>query len=228
MINFGIFVSDASFDHKTRTSVIGIKELVSKQTFQKITSATSPTHAEKLGIEESLRIALNKNITNCVFISDNKKAINNVRQEFFKKELNKTIFWYVQFLWIPRDFISEIDSLSKNVSSKEEVLKVKQKNSEKKFNKIEKNIMTTHINDIKVNENEIGIELFKKRCKQFLNIKESTYESVFFKNINRLEREDLQNLLLEEINIIENDLKNIKDPFEKALAQTIVDILIRF
>lgn len=113
--NFGIIFTDASFDHNTKTSTIGIFNISNKKEYTYIVNALNPTDAEKKGLKEAIRIAEQEKIFNAIFICDNKEAINTIRKEYLGRDKINN-FWYIQFLWIPREYNQLADFLSKNLN----------------------------------------------------------------------------------------------------------------
>jgi len=229
-MKFGIFLSDASFDHKTKISVIGIKETITGKITQVIyKNPKNPTDAEIFGIKEAMKFASTEGFDNVVFICDNKNAINAKKKDFFSKEELRSQFWYCQFLWLPREFMSEVDILSKEVSKEIEnkLLGYKEKNTIDRFNSFEEKHRTKHINEINV-DSSVKNDSLLKRVEQFVRIKEGSFKSKLFQDIQVLTPEEMSDLLLEEIELIEKDIENIKDPFVKALGKTIVDMLIAY
>ena len=95
--NFNIFFSDASFDHKTKVASIGIVD-IQKNSYNFVAKANSPYEAEVFGLNKAVEIAIKNKNWNCVFISDNKQAVIDMR----KKRIES--FWFVQFVWIPRGY----------------------------------------------------------------------------------------------------------------------------
>jgi len=229
-MKFGIFLSDASFDYKTKFSVAGIKEMISGETKQ-VTNASSknPTEAEKFGIMESLKFAESNGYDNVVFICDNKKAITYIKREFFQNENLRSKFWYVQFLWLPREFMHAVDFLSKNLDSDtaKEVQSLKNENSKERYVEFCNKHLDTHINSITADKS-VKEDVLSKRIDQFVRLKEGSFSSSFFKNIQSLSIKELENLVFEEIELIENDIASIEDPILKLVAQNILDSLIGY
>lgn len=229
-MKFGIFLSDASFDHKTKVSVVGIREITTGETFQFINAnAKNPTNAEIYGINKAMITAGKEGFDNVVFICDNKSAIVKTKKDFFTKEELRSQFWYCQFLWLPRDYLANEDFLSKNISKEMEVelIKHKKRKTLEQFNSFEEKHITKHINDINISD-EVKNESVEKRINQFVRLKEGDFKSKFFKEIDLMNPEELSSLLIEDIELIEEDLKNIKDPFLKAIGKTILDMLIAY
>jgi len=230
-LKFGIFLSDASFDHKTRVSVIGITETISGKTYQFLyENPKNPTDAEKFGVQKAIEIALNEKFDNVVFICDNKSAINMTRKKFFSKEELRSLFWYTQFVWLPREFMGSADFLSKHVDKELEakILQSKEKNTADKYESFEAKHRTKHINAINVDKTNVHESIIQKRIQQFIALKEGEFKSKLFSEIETLSTSDMSTLIFDEIELIETDIKEIEDPFLKAIGQTLLDMLISF
>lgn len=115
MLNLGIFLTDASFDKKTKTSSISFIEKESGYSSNYQTNEfVDIFSAEYEGILIAIKYAF-KRYNNIIIICDNKGAISKARRELFKKMNLGKRFSSVQFLWLPRDYLVEADFLTKNV-----------------------------------------------------------------------------------------------------------------
>jgi len=115
MKQLGIYLTDASFDKKTKVSSISFIEKntniinnIQSRDFSNIFLA------EYEGIRISVINAFKK-FNNIVVVCDNIKAIEKANR-VLKREMNlDRRFNSVQFLWLPRDYLAEADFLTKNV-----------------------------------------------------------------------------------------------------------------
>ena len=223
-----IFITDASFNKRDKTSLLGIKNITEKKTYQKSIIADNPKEAEKKGILEAINIAYNNKIQNLVIVCDNKFAIQEIKRDFFKSESNKNKFWYIQFLWLKREYLEEADFLSKNINEelKKEVIENREIAMKQKIEKKEGKSLQ-HIYDIKIDKSK-SEEVFKKRKQQFHKLVEcQKFKSTLFTNQN-ISLKEAEELIFTEIEDIENDLKIISDIVEKAIAKLIFDLVLSF
>jgi hypothetical protein len=113
MDNNIIYVSDASFDPHTKAAGIGIKNLNTHQTHSLILTASSAQEAEEFALLEAINHATLHHHRNCVFVYDNINLDTNKIGAFFGG-----LFDRIQFLWMKRDYLKEVDALAKTVRSK--------------------------------------------------------------------------------------------------------------
>lgn len=223
-----IFITDASFNKKDKTALIGIKNITDKKTYQKSIIANNPKEAEKEGIYEVIKIASKEKVNNLIIFCDNKFAIQEVKKDFFSNEINKTKFWYIQFVWLKREYLEEADFLSKNINIEleKEVKENKNRAIREKIEKLEREA-TKHIFDVKI-DNSIVEEVFNKRKNQFHKlITIENLESTLFTKKDLTFKEAEENIFLE-IEKIEKDLSKIEDNIEKTLAQILFSLVISF
>lgn len=60
MEKLGIFFSDASFDHRTKTGSIGFFNLINKKEYSFVIKAINPTDAEMIGMRKILKLRRRK------------------------------------------------------------------------------------------------------------------------------------------------------------------------
>lgn len=113
MENNVIYLSDASFDPHTKEAGIGIKNLYTGHTDAIITKAVSVLEAEEFALLEAINHALRHGHKNCVFIFDNININTKSIAEFFAP-----LFEKIQFLWMKREYLHEVDALAYNVRAK--------------------------------------------------------------------------------------------------------------
>jgi len=226
-VNFGFFLSDASYNKMSKSSVGVVVNLETGKKkefhFQNIKNSLE---AEKKTLYKAIQFAANEKYLDPVFISDNKFAIQQVKKEFFTTDLLKRKFFYAQFLWVPREFIYIIDFFTKNLN-----LSLLEKEHQSYQEKIIENIQklgaeyslclnfdvlqTKNLNEVKRTtvlnrENEL-IRLIT----EFLNMKNSN-KSSFFKN--------WENKTIEEkVIFLENLSKEF--PVLKVLIQDLIALI---
>ena len=225
-----IFVTDASFDFKSKTSIIGIKNLSNEKTYQRVfKDAKNPFEAEKLGIQEIILISIEEGLSNVLIYCDNKGAVVHTKRDFFKDEALRSKFNFIQFVWIPREYTHIADELSKKISDQElqkDIIGIKADN----LNSIKENKSNTylehHVNDLNPSMNETS-ESLRKRITQFLLLKNNNiFKSELFSKLEELSFEEMDDLLISEIELIENDINDLNDDILKIIARSIVDLLI--
>lgn len=110
MENNVIYLSDASFDHLTKEAGIGVKNLYTDQSFSLVVHAMNIREAEEFALLEAISHAVLNNHRNCVFIYDH-IAINTAALGAFFNDM----FDRIQFLWMKRDYLTQVDILASNV-----------------------------------------------------------------------------------------------------------------
>ncbi len=214
--NFNIFFSDASFDHKTKVASIGIVD-IQKNSYNFVAKANSPYEAEVFGLNKAVEIAIKNKNWNCVFISDNKQAVIDMR----KKRIES--FWFVQFVWIPRGYNTIADFLSKNIDNEKEFIELKTDSLKDRAKKIS-NKALSNVMDLKI-ENKDEIEYRLKQLQALLNVSNIKTDSLFLNKVKKGEFDGLEELLFSgELINLENE--KIKDPFINSYIKSIIDIFI--
>lgn len=214
--NFNIFFSDASFDHKTKVASIGVVD-IQKNSYNFVTKVNSPYEAEVFGLNKAVEIAIKNKNWNCVFISDNKQAVIDMR----KKRIES--FWFVQFVWIPRGYNTIADFLSKNIDNEEEFIELKTDSLKDRAKKIS-NKALSNVMDLKI-ENKDEIEYRLRQLQALLNVSNIETESLFLNKVKKGEFDGLEELLFSgELINLENE--KIEDPFINSYIKSIIDIFI--
>lgn len=108
-----IYLCDASYDPHTKEAGLGIKNLYTGYTDAILTTATSVLEAEEFALLEAINHALRHGHKNCVFVFDNININTKSIGEFFSPMFEK-----IQFLWMKRQYLSEVDALAYNVRAK--------------------------------------------------------------------------------------------------------------
>jgi len=196
MEKLGIYMTDASFDKKSKVSSISFIEKNTSHT-KNIQRSDIPNifEAEYEGIRQCL-IHAYKKFANVIVICDNKAAIFKAQRELKKSMKLKERFSSYQFLWLPREYMEEADFLTKNV--------------DKDLNKKLKIDNSTHGNvfDIFVSKED-----FEDILKKHIDLFKLKYDI----DIDRLKILDrvLEGELIDPINEIENISHDIKYIIEK-------------
>ena len=116
-IEFGFFLSDASFNHLSKTSVgIIINLETGKKREYYFENVKNSLDAEKKTMYKAIQFAATEKYQSPVFVCDNKFAVQQVKKEFFQSELLRGKFVYAQFLWLPREFMHVVDFFTKNLN----------------------------------------------------------------------------------------------------------------
>lgn len=224
-----IFITDASFDFSTKTSIIGIKNLSNGKVYQFVyKEAKNPFEAEKYGIEQILLISVEEELKNVLIICDNKGVVIHSKRDFFKDEGLRSKFKFIQFVWLPREYTHIADELSKNVSGeiKESVLDAKSEKINKCKEDLSNKYITHHVNDLIPTNNETSFTL-QKRINQFkLLTNEFNFESNLFNNLDNLSYDEMEECILSEIELIEKDIDSFNDDILKLIGKSIIDLLI--
>lgn len=230
-VKFGFFLSDASFDYGSKVCSLGVIDLLTKEQFHKVGLAKNPTDGEIQGLQFSIEQALKLGYQNVVFICDNKSAVNNLKKMFASHDTFKSLFWYVQFLWVPREFTSIADFLSKNIpeNMSEELLDLKESGINIKKENSGNKLARKYVKDIKARSENINLPLEKRLNQlQMLLTEEYSFKSKTFSNIKSITIEELTNNILDEINLIENDIAYLdsKDPLIGMAGKMLIDAVI--
>lgn len=249
MEKLGIFFSDASFDHKTKTGSIGFFNLINKKEYSFVVKAINPTEAEMLGMRKILDVAVKEEILDVIIISDSKNGISRIKKEIYaenqkQKEIdiqndmafNGFRIRFLQFLWIPREYNQIADMLSKNIHEKdiEEFSKLKEENIKDKKDKINERISKMYVKDVKYDKNiegdalDIRLKEFRALC-EVNSLSSEDFSSDIFKMILRADDiHKIEEAILEVENIesFEKDIIQIKNSLIKLNAEIIKDLLI--
>ena len=225
-----IFITDAAFDFKSKTSIIGIKNLSNGKTYQRVfKDAKNPFEAEKLGIQEIILISIQEKLTNILIYCDNKGAVVHTKRDFFSDDALKSKFNFIQFVWVPREYTHIADELSKKISDEDlqqDIIDTKADNlnviKEAKSNVY----LEHHVNDLNPSMDNTS-DTVRKRINQFLLLKgNNKFNSKLFNEIESLSFEEMDDLIIMEIELIEDDINNLNDDILKIIARSIIDLLI--
>lgn len=113
MENNVIYLSDASFDPHTKEAGIGVKNLYTNQSHALLIQARSVLEAEEFALIEAISHAIEHDHRNCVFVYDNLGIDTQTIGAFFG-----SLFDQIQFLWMKRDYLKQVDRLACNIRRK--------------------------------------------------------------------------------------------------------------
>lgn len=113
MENNVIYLSDASFDPHTKEAGIGVKNLYTNQNYALCLQARNVLEAEEFALIEAIEHALEHHHRNCVFVYDNIGIDTKGLGAFFG-----SLFDRIQFLWMKRDYLKQVDRLARNIRRK--------------------------------------------------------------------------------------------------------------
>lgn len=217
-----IYLTDASYDHKTGVSSISFIDKTSKRTFNKQSNDIKNIFlAELEGIKLCIIDAFKSNYSNVIIFCDNKKAVFTAYKQF-KNELNlDSRFKSIQIVWLPRNFLHEADFLTKNV---EDIDKNKFLKTHGLTNKLKGNVL-----NVSLSKNDLKEIIFKKASK--IIIEDIEFENEFLRELFNGNLIDLKEHFLEESYI--NDLKKIiaKTPSymkKKSDLQLLSEMILNF
>lgn len=105
-----IYLSDASFDHKSKEAGLAIKNLSTGLCHSLYLHASTPHEAEEFALLEAINHAIANHHRNCIFVYDDINIDTKSIEMFYSKMFEK-----IQFLWCKRDYLAEVDRLAANV-----------------------------------------------------------------------------------------------------------------
>ena len=225
-----IFITDAAFDFKSKTSIIGIKNLSNGKTYQRVfKDAKNPFEAEKMGIQEIILISLEEGLRNVLIYCDNKGAVVHAKRDFFSNDVLKSKFNFIQFVWVPREYTHIADELSKKISDEDlqqDIINTKADNLNILKEERSNVYLEHHVNDLNPSMDDTS-NTIKKRIRQLKLLQGSNkFISKLFLNIESLSFEEMDDLIVMDIEDIEKDIENLDDDILKIICRSIVDLLI--
>jgi hypothetical protein len=113
MENNVIYLSDASYDCLTKEAGVAIKNLYTNQSHSLFLHAVNIHEAEGFALIEAITHAIEHQHRNCVFVYDNMGIDTKNIGAFFSKMFDR-----VQFLWMKRAYLSQVDTLAYHVRLK--------------------------------------------------------------------------------------------------------------
>ena len=236
--SFGLFFTDASFDHRSRTAVIGLINADNSKTYSYSIKARNPQEAEEYGIEKAMQVARQEKIFNLIIFCDNKYAIEKYQRKYSQPNSQKD-FWKIQFTWLPREYNQIADMLSKNINEKDvgSLVKMKEENLQKRTKAIDNRSTKKYIKEIKV-EKANTAEALLYRITQFkalyyVSLPSRRSPSFIIQELmsDTMSLAKIESLILEpeHIDSFENEIKYLsRDPYIGAILKSIRDTIIFF
>ncbi len=210
----GFFISDASLDHKTKVASIGIVDLTTKENFSIQITTTNIVEAESAGVIESLKIG-SKRYKNIIVFCDNIYSVNETRKNILSSPYWKNQFYYIQIVWLPREYTHIADFFSKNIEDSDlnKYLKIES------FNNLSTRENVSTILLTKEDKIDILIEKIKKLELIKVDFKSNVLknlfnEFIFIDNVNNeidLIKCDFKNLLIENNFSLDSKIKEIME-----------------
>ncbi len=121
MQNNIFMISDASYSTKTKIAGLGVVDLSTKKKYQKpVQNMGSIDDAEFYALAYSVKIALENNYDNVVFVYDRMDMDITSLKEYVKLKFDS-----VQFLWLKREYVHQADKLANKARKLAEQLIIK-------------------------------------------------------------------------------------------------------
>lgn len=201
MDKIGIYLTDASYDKGTGVSSISFIEKTNNTTNNiQINTSSNILTSEFIGIKECLKHAFRK-FKFVVVFCDNINAVNKAKKELFTTMKLNERFAFVQFVWLPREFMHEADFLTKNI---EDIEKNKEKKLEGYKNKMKGNVLDIFISE--EDKRNILKELINDFKKE-VNVDNLNLESTTL--INILIKDNFNTNILNDLEKVTEDIKHI-------------------
>lgn len=106
-----IFImSDASYDNRNKIAGIGVRVLNPSESHKLAIMANDSIEAEEYGVISALEYAIYRGFDNVVCIYDNLAIDIKSIYEYFKVYFN-----HLQFLWLKREYLDEVDSIARSI-----------------------------------------------------------------------------------------------------------------
>ncbi len=102
--------SDASTCHKNKVANITVLDTYDNKFYSKNLEGVNSIEAEFLALLFSIKIAIKNKYKNVVFVYDCQSLNTTSLKEYCKKSHK---FFSFQFLWLPRDFLSNVDEIAR-------------------------------------------------------------------------------------------------------------------
>lgn len=117
-----IFIlSDASYSSKTKIAGLGVIDTFREKKYKlSVININSIQQAEFFALALSIKIAICNKYSNVVFVYDCKELKIDSLVEYANKKIKN-----VQFLWLKRNYLNEVDSLAKSARKLIEKLNIK-------------------------------------------------------------------------------------------------------
>jgi len=194
----GFFFTDASLDHKTKNVKVSIIDIISNDKKQFNYTTNSIVEAESYSIICALKEGLKK-YKNIIVFNDNLYAVKKVKKDIFSKDnifLNK--YYFVQIVWIPREYNQIADFFSKNIDNQKKEKEQKVNSYIQYINRNEIVVTTvdkiSFLKDMILNDNNEknikSLKLFTNK-EEFLFIQEILNLFIFNQTLSEKELEGL-------------------------------------
>jgi len=221
MKDIGIYITDASFDHKSKVASVSFIELISKKTNEKHNTFKNVFEAEFQGIKECM-IHASRHYNQIIVFCDSKQAIKEAKRELYtNKKWNRKIK-DIQLVWLPREFTEQADFLTKNIINPVE-------NKKQKEESFIEDLTRTNVMDIFIKK-EDKIRIVKKminELKSNYDIDIKFHSPTLKKN---LLEEDIVSIEPEEMDLVSIDIVSLinKNPsliLQDGLLNQIITML---
>jgi len=200
----GIFLTDASFDFKTKVASISIINLKENKNFNIHNVIKNPKEAETLGIYEALKKGINK-YENIIIFCDNLYSVNEVRKTVLNSKYWKSKFKYIQIVWVPREETHLADFFSKNLSEGSDNLK-------KKIESFENECITSNVMDLVVtikDKEKIILKFKKEALLKNPELIKFNFQSIVLNKLFHENKVDLELIDNHELDFMRNDYINL-------------------
>lgn len=174
----GLFITDASFDSKTKVASIAIVDIKTKAVYSIQKSANNVKESETTGIFEGLSKAVGK-YSNIVVFCDNQGSVKYVSEKIKTSEFWSSKFLTIQIIWLPREETFVADFFTKNVEDSD-------KNMSLKIESFKNECKTSNVMDLfltKEDKQKIIKDLFDESFKEYELLKTFNFSSILLKNI---------------------------------------------
>lgn len=194
----GFFMTDASFDQKTKIANIAILDLKTQEKYTKSLYKPNVKEAEKTGIIEALHYG--KKYKNIIVFCDNVFAVNETRKEVLSSPYWQHMYRYIQIVWIPREETEIADFFSKNIENPDDIYN-------NKLKAWKEHTKTYSIMDIVLSDKD-KLNVVKQILNN-LNIKTNN------KTLKQIMYEDL-----DELKVKPNELHELEETYKMLLVKT--------
>lgn len=174
----GLFITDASFDSKTKVASIAIVDIKTKAVYSIQKSANNVKEAETSGIFEGLTRAVGK-YSNIVIFCDNQGSVKYVKDKVNTSEFWSSKFLTIQVIWLPREETFVADFFTKNIEDSD-------KNMSLKIESFKNECKTSNVMDLfltKEDKYKIIKELFEDSLKEYELLNSFNFLSILLKSI---------------------------------------------
>lgn len=196
----GLFMTDASFDSKSKLASIAIVNLKTKHVSSIQKHFNSVGESESNGIIEALKLGVGK-YSNIVVFCDNQGSVSYLSEKVKSSDFWSSKYFTIQIIWLPREETYLADFFTKNITEPE-------KNMQLKIESFKNECKTTNVMELFLSINDkhkIIKELFKKSFEEFTFLNNFKFKSFILKEIFE------KNIFKEKTDL---DLKEMKEDCE--------------